>query len=67
MIDDAESEALSPSSDRSAIGPVKTSGTRANPFGSGLGILSIGPFAGVVCYFFGSILPTLLGAPAVGG
>jgi hypothetical protein len=33
----------------------------------GLEILIIGAFAGVVGYFFGSILPTLLGAPAVGG
>jgi VIT1/CCC1 family predicted Fe2+/Mn2+ transporter len=30
-------------------------------------MLLIGAFAGVVGYFFGSILPTLLGAPAVGG
>jgi VIT1/CCC1 family predicted Fe2+/Mn2+ transporter len=50
-----------------AIGVVKTRWTRANPLGSGLEILLIGAFAGVVGYFFGSILPTLLGAPAVGG
>jgi predicted membrane protein (TIGR00267 family) len=50
-----------------AIGVVKTRWTRANPLGSGLEILIIGALAGVVGYFFGSILPTLLGAPAVGG
>jgi VIT1/CCC1 family predicted Fe2+/Mn2+ transporter len=50
-----------------AIGVVKTRWTHASPLGSGLEILFIGAFAGVVGYFFGSILPTLLGAPAVGG
>jgi VIT1/CCC1 family predicted Fe2+/Mn2+ transporter len=50
-----------------AIGVVKTRWTRAHPLGSGLEILIIGALAGVVGYFFGSILPTLLGAPAVGG
>jgi hypothetical protein len=34
---------------------------------SGIKILLIGAFAGVAGYFFGSILPTLVGAPAVGG
>jgi len=50
-----------------AVGVVKTRWTRANPLGSGLEILIIGALAGIVGYFFGSILPTLLGAPAVGG
>jgi VIT1/CCC1 family predicted Fe2+/Mn2+ transporter len=50
-----------------AIGVVKTRWTHAVPLGSGLEILLIGAFAGVAGYFFGSILPTLLGAPAVGG
>jgi len=50
-----------------AIGVVKTRWTHAGPLGSGLEILLIGAFAGVAGYFFGSILPTLLGAPAVGG
>jgi vacuolar iron transporter family protein len=50
-----------------AIGVVKTRWTRANPVASGLEILLVGAFAGVAGYFFGSILPTLLGAPAVGG
>ena len=49
------------------IGVVRTRWTRSNPLGSGLGILIIGAFAGVVGYFFGSILPSLLGPPAVGG
>ena len=49
------------------IGIVKTRWTRASPLWSGLEILLIGAFAGVVGYVFGSILPTLLGAPAVGG
>lgn len=50
-----------------AIGVVKTRWTRGNPIGSGLEILIIGALAGIVGYFFGSVLPTLLGAPAVGG
>jgi VIT1/CCC1 family predicted Fe2+/Mn2+ transporter len=50
-----------------AIGVVKTRWTRASPLWSGLEILLIGALAGVVGYVFGSILPTLLGAPAVGG
>ena len=50
-----------------SIGVVKTRWTHANPLASGVEILLIGAFAGVVGYFFGSILPTLLGAPAVGG
>src|SRR5438093_3878366 len=50
-----------------AIGVVKTRWTHAGPLASGLEILLIGAFAGVGGCFFGSILPTLLGAPAVGG
>jgi VIT1/CCC1 family predicted Fe2+/Mn2+ transporter len=49
------------------IGVVKTRWTHANPIGSGIEILAIGAVAGVVGYFFGNILPTLLGAAAVGG
>jgi VIT1/CCC1 family predicted Fe2+/Mn2+ transporter len=48
------------------IGVVKTRWTHANPIGSGIEILAIGAVAGIVGYFFGNILPTLLGAPAVG-
>jgi VIT1/CCC1 family predicted Fe2+/Mn2+ transporter len=49
------------------IGVVKTRWTKANPLWSGIEILVIGALAGIVGYFFGSILPSLLGAPAVGG
>jgi VIT1/CCC1 family predicted Fe2+/Mn2+ transporter len=49
------------------IGVVKTRWTRAQPIWSGIEILAIGALAGIVGYFFGSILPGLLGAPAVGG
>ncbi len=47
-----------------AIGAVKTRWTWGNPILSGLEILLVGTFAGVTGYFFGSVLPGLLGAPA---
>jgi len=47
------------------IGVVKTRWTHRHPIGSGIEILVIGALAGVVGYFFGTILPTLLGAPPV--
>jgi VIT1/CCC1 family predicted Fe2+/Mn2+ transporter len=50
-----------------AIGVVKTRWTRGNAMASGIEILAIGALAGVVGYFFGTILPTLLGVPAIGG
>ncbi len=49
-----------------AIGVVKTRWTHGSRIWSGIEILVIGALAGIVGYFFGSILPTLLGAPAVG-
>ena len=49
-----------------AIGVVKTRWTHGSPLLSGLEILAFGATAGIVGYFFGSILPALLGAPAVG-
>ena len=49
------------------IGVVKTRWTHRNPVGSGLEILLIGAFAGIAGFFFGNVLPALLGAPAVGG
>lgn len=49
-----------------AIGVVKTRWTHGSPIWSGIEILVIGAVAGIVGYFFGSILPRLLGAPAVG-
>ena len=50
-----------------AIGVVKTRWTHGNALASGIEILAIGAVAGIVGFFFGNILPTLLGAPAVGG
>jgi VIT1/CCC1 family predicted Fe2+/Mn2+ transporter len=47
-----------------AIGVVKTRWTHGSPLLSGVEILAIGATAGIVGYFFGSILPALLGAPA---
>ena len=47
------------------IGVVKSRWTHRSWWSSGAEIMVIGAVAGVVGYFFGSILPTLLGAPAV--
>ncbi len=49
-----------------AIGVVKTRWTHANPIASGIEILVIGALAGIVGYFFGTVLPTLVGTPVVG-
>jgi VIT1/CCC1 family predicted Fe2+/Mn2+ transporter len=49
------------------MGVVKSRWTRHGALRSGLEILAIGAAAGIVGYFFGNILPTLLGAPAVAG
>ena len=49
-----------------AIGVVKTRWTHRSPLLSGLEILTFGAIAGIVGYFYGSILPALLGAPTVG-
>jgi VIT1/CCC1 family predicted Fe2+/Mn2+ transporter len=49
-----------------AIGIVKTRWTHGSPIASGIEILLIGALAGIVGYFFGTVLPTLLGAPVVG-
>jgi len=48
------------------IGVVKSRWTRGGALRSGLEILVVGALAGVIGYFFGNILPPLLGAPAVG-
>ena len=48
------------------IGVAKSRWTRKGPLRSGLEILIIGAGAGIVGYFFGNILPPLLGAPPVG-
>jgi vacuolar iron transporter family protein len=49
------------------VGVVKSRWTRRGALRSGLEILAIGAAAGVVGYFFGNVLPPLLGAPPVGG
>jgi VIT1/CCC1 family predicted Fe2+/Mn2+ transporter len=46
-----------------AIGVAKARWTRRNPIASGLEVLVIGAVAGIVGYFFGSILPGLIGVP----
>jgi VIT1/CCC1 family predicted Fe2+/Mn2+ transporter len=48
------------------IGVVKARWTHAHPVASGLEILLIGAFAGIAGFFFGTVLPTLLGTPAAG-
>lgn len=45
------------------IGVVKARWTRRNPLLSGLEILILATVAGVAGYLFGSVLPTVLGAP----
>jgi VIT1/CCC1 family predicted Fe2+/Mn2+ transporter len=45
------------------IGVAKSRWTHRSWFASGLEILVIGALAGIIGYFFGSILPTLLGVP----
>jgi VIT1/CCC1 family predicted Fe2+/Mn2+ transporter len=47
------------------IGIVKSRWTRRNWLRSGVEILLLGAFAGIAGYFFGSLLPGLLGAPSV--
>jgi VIT1/CCC1 family predicted Fe2+/Mn2+ transporter len=47
------------------IGVVKSRWTHRSWLASGLEILAIGAIAGVAGYFFGSVLPGLLGAPQV--
>jgi vacuolar iron transporter family protein len=47
------------------IGAVKSRWTHRSWWSSGLEILFIGAVAGVAGYFFGSVLPVLLGAPEV--
>ena len=46
-----------------AIGALKSRWTHRSWFASGLEILLLGAVAGIAGYFFGSILPVLLGAP----
>ena len=46
------------------IGVVKSRWTRRAWLRSGLEILVLGAFAGIAGFFFGNLLPTLLGVPA---
>lgn len=46
-----------------AIGMVKSRWTRRHWFQSGIEIVLLGAFAGIAGYFFGSVLPGLLGTP----
>ena len=48
------------------IGVAKTRWTHGSPIFSGIEILLIGAVAGIAGFFFGNILPTLLGVPPVG-
>ena len=49
------------------IGVVKSRWTHRGWLASGLEILTVGAIAGVAGYFFGSVLPVLLGAPEAAG
>jgi predicted membrane protein (TIGR00267 family) len=48
------------------IGVVKSRWTRRNPIISGLEIVALAGFAGIAGYFFGSLLPGLLGVAGIG-
>ncbi|HSK94668.1 MAG TPA: VIT1/CCC1 transporter family protein [Candidatus Angelobacter sp.] len=50
-----------------AIGAVKSRWTHRHWLPSGVEIVAIGAVAGIAGYFFGSVLPALLGAPAAAG
>jgi len=47
------------------IGVVKTRWTKRNPIGSGLEVLALAAFGGIAGYFFGSLLPGLLGVAGI--
>jgi VIT1/CCC1 family predicted Fe2+/Mn2+ transporter len=49
-----------------AIGAVKTRWTKRNPVASGLEVVVLAAFAGIAGYFFGSLLPALLGVAGIG-
>jgi VIT1/CCC1 family predicted Fe2+/Mn2+ transporter len=48
-----------------AIGVVKARWTKRNPIGSGLEVVALAAFAGIAGYFFGSLLPGLLGVAGI--
>lgn len=47
------------------IGVVKARWTKRNPLGSGLEVVALAAFGGVAGYFFGSLLPGLLGVAGI--
>lgn len=47
------------------IGVVKARWTKRNPIGSGLEVLALAAFGGIAGYFFGSLLPGLLGVAGI--
>jgi VIT1/CCC1 family predicted Fe2+/Mn2+ transporter len=49
-----------------AIGVLKSRWTKRNPVASGAEVVALAAFAGVAGYLFGSVLPSLLGSPALG-
>jgi vacuolar iron transporter family protein len=49
-----------------AIGVLKSRWTKRNPIASGAEVVVLAAFAGIAGYLFGSVLPSLLGAPPVG-
>jgi VIT1/CCC1 family predicted Fe2+/Mn2+ transporter len=49
------------------IGALKSRWTRQPWLRSGLEILVLGAFAGIAGFFFGNLLPSLLGVPVPGG
>jgi len=50
-----------------AIGVLKSRWTKRNPLISGIEIVALAAVAGIAGYFFGRVLPLLLGAPAASG
>jgi VIT1/CCC1 family predicted Fe2+/Mn2+ transporter len=48
------------------IGAVKTRWTRRDPVRSGLEVVALAAFAGIVGYLFGSVLPSVLGVAGLG-
>jgi VIT1/CCC1 family predicted Fe2+/Mn2+ transporter len=50
-----------------AIGVVKSRWTHRSWYSSGFEILVLGAVAGIAGYFFGNLLPTLLGVPEAAG
>jgi VIT1/CCC1 family predicted Fe2+/Mn2+ transporter len=47
------------------IGVVKARWTKRNPLGSGLEVVALAAFGGIAGYFFGSLLPGLLGVAGI--